>query len=65
MDMLLKNTLFGEEGLSVYELEELKDYGLTKIREVIKKLDEVKLLRIGRDGIKMRYDFDLDNLKLI
>jgi Fic family protein len=65
MDMLLKNTLFGEEGLSVYELEELTDYGLTKIREVIKKLDEDKFLRIGKEGRKMLYDFDLDKLKLI
>jgi len=65
MDMLLKNTLFGEEGLSVYELEELTDYGLTKIREVIKILDEEKLLRIGKEGRKMLYDFDLDQLKLI
>ena len=65
MDMLLKNTLFGEEGLSVYELEELTDYGLTKIREVIKKLDEDKLLRIGKEGRKMLYDFDLDKLKSV
>jgi len=65
MDMLLKNTLFGEEGLSVYELEELTDYGLTKIREVIRTLDEEKLLRIGKEGRKMLYDFDLDKLKLI
>jgi Fic family protein len=65
MDMLLKNTLFGEEGLSVYELEELTDYGLTKIREVIRTLDEDKLLRIGKEGRKMLYDFDLDKLKLI
>lgn len=65
MDMLLKNTLFGEEGLSVYELEELTDYGLTKIREVIRTLDEDKLLRIGKEGRKMLYDFDLDKLKLV
>jgi len=65
MDMLLKNTLFGEEGLSVYELEDLTDYGLTKIREVIRTLDEEKLLRIGKEGRKMLYDFDLDQLKLI
>ena len=65
MDMLLKNTLFGEEGLSVYELEELTDYGLTKIREVVRTLDEDKLLRIGKEGRKMLYDFDLDKLKLI
>ena len=65
MDMLLKSTLFGEEGFSVYELEELTDYGLTKIREVVRTLDEDKLLRIGKEGRKMLYDFDLDKLKLI
>lgn len=65
MDMLLKNSLFGEEGLSVYELENLTDFGLTKIREVLKALDKEKLLRIGKDGRKIIYDFDLDQLNLI
>ena len=65
MEMLLKNTLFGEEGLSVYELEDLTGYGLTKIREVIRTLDEENLLGIGKEGRKMLYDFDLDKLKLI
>jgi DNA-binding GntR family transcriptional regulator len=61
----LKNTLFGEEGLSVYELEDLTDFGLTKIREVIRTLDEEKLLRVGKEGRKMLYDFDLNSLQTI
>jgi Fic family protein len=65
MEMLLKNTLFGEEGLSVYELEDLTDFGLTKIREVIRTLDEEKLLRVGKEGRKMLYDFDLNSLQTI
>ena len=65
MEMLLKNTLFGEEGLSVYELEDLTGFGLTKIREVIRTLDEEKLLRIGKEGRKMLYDFDLNSLQTI
>ncbi|MCB2286618.1 Fic family protein [Clostridium algidicarnis] len=66
--ILIQNTLFGEEGLSVDELHDILNYGKyklsnvgkSKIRSSLKELQEEGILYITKSGKKKLYDVDLD-----
>ncbi len=61
--VLLQNTLFGEFGIDVVSICSITHIGNSKVREVVRKLDEENYLRVGKDGKKKIYDIDLDKLK--
>lgn len=64
--ILVQNTLFGEGGLSTYELYNISGVGESKVRTCLKELEEEGMLYITKDGRKNLYDVDLDamsNLK--
>ena len=58
--ILVQNTLFGENGLSVEELSEISKVGMSKIRSSLKELKEDGILHITKDGRKRLYDVDLN-----
>lgn len=58
--LLIQNTLFGDNGLSVQEINEISEVGLSKIRNVIKFLGEKELLYVQKEGRKNIYDINLD-----
>ncbi|HAU5256250.1 TPA: Fic family protein [Clostridioides difficile] len=58
--LLIQNTLFGDNGLSVQEINEISEVGLSKIRNVIKLLGEKELLYVQKEGRKNIYDINLD-----
>lgn len=58
--ILVQNTLFGEEGLSVHELSSISKVGVSKVRNSLIELEEDGLLHIARDGRKNLYDVDLN-----
>lgn len=60
--ILVQNTLFGDEGLSIQELYEIADVGVSKIRKSIKELDEVGILNIKKSGRTKLYDINLDKM---
>lgn len=60
--VLVQNTLFGDEGLSVEELQSICDSSVSKIRSSLKVLENKEALRIQKDGRKKLYDVDLDKI---
>lgn len=58
--ILVQNTLFGEEGLSVHELSSISKVGVSKVRNSLIELEGDGLLHIARDGRKNLYDVDLN-----
>ncbi|MCB2307383.1 Fic family protein [Clostridium estertheticum] len=58
--ILIQNTLFGEIGLSVEELSEISETGMSKVRSSLKELEEKEILYITKDGRKKLYDVNLD-----
>jgi len=56
--ILVQNTLFGENGLSVDELHEISNISKSKIISSLKELDEI--LYTTKDGRKKLYDVDLN-----
>ena len=63
LGVLLQNSLFGESGIDVISICGITHIGNSKVREVVRKLDEENYLRVGKDGKKKIYDIDLDKLK--
>lgn len=62
MTVLIQNTLFGFQGISVLELSNTCGYSKSTVRNILKKLEKQRLLRISKDGRKLIYDLDLDIL---
>ncbi|MPQ33895.1 hypothetical protein E4V42_21070 [Clostridium estertheticum] len=60
LSILIQNTLFGESGLSVEELFEISETGMSKVRSSLKELEEKENLYITKDGRKKLYDVNLD-----
>lgn len=60
--ILVQNTLFGEEGLSVDELYNIANVGKSKLRILLKELEEKNLLYITKDGRKNLYDINLNTM---
>lgn len=66
--ILVQNTLFGEEGLSVEELCDIfntdkynfPNIGESKLRNSLKELEQQGILYITKDGRKKLYDINLD-----
>lgn len=59
--VLVQNTLFGEEGLSIENLSEIMEVSIPTIRNYIKNI-EPDLLIITKSGNKKLYDINLDAL---
>lgn len=60
--ILVQNSLFGEEGLSVEELHEISDIGISKIRNLLKELEAENFLYTTKDGRRKLYDINLNTL---
>ena len=60
--ILIQNSLFGDQGLDVEELQNVCKLGNTKIRSLLKDFEEKGLLNISKDGKKKLYDVNLDNI---
>lgn len=60
--VLLQNTLFGENGISIQELSDICEYSDSTIRNYMTQFKVKKLLRITNDGKLLRYDLDLNVL---
>ena len=62
MQILIQNTLFGFQGISVSELSNICGYSESTVRNTLKLLGEQNLLRTSKDGRKLLYDLDLNML---
>ena len=62
MYILVQNSLFGEEGLGVVELSSVLNIGKSKIRELLKILENKQLILKNKSGNKYIYRIDLDKL---
>lgn len=60
--ILVQNTLFGDTGLTIKTLHEITAIGDTTVRNAIKTLDDLHVLRQDKLGKTYIYDIDLDNL---
>lgn len=60
--ILVQNTLFGDDGLSVDDLHEICDTSKSKIRTSLDKLDKLGIIRKTKDSRKYLYNLDLDRL---
>ena len=60
--ILLQNTLFGEKGLSVYELNHITSISLSKIRGILK--NEAYYLIASREGNTKLYQINLEQLNI-
>ena len=58
--ILVQNTLFGEQGLSVDDLYCITNVGKSKIRASLKELEKEGMLYITKDGNRRLYDIDLN-----
>lgn len=65
LNMLLQNTLFGENGLDVAQICKETKIGNSKVRNVIKKYESLEFLRVEKQGKKKTYDIDLQKLNSI
>ncbi len=59
---MLINTLFGSRGMDVKKLADACETTVSTVRYLLNKMDK-DLLRIERDGHRLRYDLDLDFLE--
>lgn len=65
--ILIQNTLFGEHSMSVNELFDITNLGLSKIRTSLKKLESLEFVNTMKSGKKLVYEANLevlDNLNL-
>lgn len=58
--ILIQNTLFGDEGLDINDLNSISKVGKSKIRTSLKELEESNMLYITKDGRKNLYDVNLN-----
>jgi len=63
--ILVQNALFGENGIGIIEIYENIDIGDSKLRSIIKKLDEMGLIYTQKDGRKKIYTAELSILNEI
>lgn len=62
LEILISNTLFGEQGLSITELMEIEKRSSSTIRNTMYQFQEEGLLKINKEGRRYLYDIDLDKL---
>lgn len=62
LDVLIMNTLFGENGFSIEDLVCITETGESKVRSFITKLKELNLVKTKKEGRKHLYDIDLSKL---
>lgn len=60
--VLIQNALFAREGLMIDDFMAITELGSSKIRSILKFLDEKNLLDKTKDGKKLVYRINLDNL---
>lgn len=60
--ILVQNTLFGEEGLSVEELYSVSSLGKSKIRTFLRELENEGILYVTKYGKKNLYDVNLNSM---
>ncbi len=63
--VIVQNTLFGENGLSVVELSEITDIGMSKVRSSLIVLEEQNLVIAKKVSKKYVYDANLDSISEI
>lgn len=61
--ILIQNTLFGEHSISVNELFDVTDLGLSKIRTSLKTLESLGFVNSMKIGKKLVYEANLENLE--
>lgn len=60
--ILIQNTLFGEHSMSVNELFDVTNLGLSKIRTSLKKLESLEFVNTMKSGKKLVYEANLEVL---
>lgn len=60
--VLIENSLFGDNGLSVEEIQGICNLSESKVRDLLKALNEKDVLNIEKDGRKKLYSANLDKL---
>lgn len=60
--VIVQNTLFGENGLSVVELSEITNIGMSKVRSSLVLLEERNLIIARKISKKFVYDANLDSI---
>jgi Fic family protein len=60
--VLIQNSLFGDNGLSVEEIQGICNLSESKVRDLLKALNEKDVLCIEKDGRKKLYSANLDKL---
>ena len=58
--ILIQNTLFGDDGISIKDIASDSEVGVSKVRKTIKLLTDKNLLYIKKYGKKNIYDINLD-----
>ncbi len=61
--VLIQNSLFGENGLSVEEITEIVDVGISKVRSTLKSFEISRIVVKKQAGRKFIYDADLDMIE--
>lgn len=60
--ILIQNTLFGDEGLDINDLNSICNIGVSKIRNTLKEFEQCNILYITKDGRKNLYDVNLNSM---
>ena len=63
--VLVQNSLFGENGLSVEEITGIVDVGMSKVRSTLKSFEISRIIIKKQAGRKFIYDADLDMIENI
>lgn len=61
--VIVQNTLFGEQGLSVVELSEITEIGLSKVRSSLMMLEKQNLIVAKKISKRYVYDANLESIK--
>ena len=61
--VIVQNTLFGEQGLSVVELSEITEIGLSKVRSSLMILEKQNLIVAKKISKRYVYDANLESIK--
>ena len=60
--ILVQNSLFGDEGLTVEEIKEISGVGESKVRNCLKELDEKNMINIEKESRKKLYSANLEKM---
>lgn len=64
--VLIQNVLFGDEGMTIYELTQACEKGNTVIRESVKRLQERKIpIVVVKSSKKLLYSIDIEKFELL